>query len=61
MERLRKALIDGWFLLDLDESDMASISHRALDVVVARGVLPAERRDEVEALLLEPLDDLFGR
>jgi mannitol/fructose-specific phosphotransferase system IIA component (Ntr-type) len=53
MELLRKALIDGWFLLDLDESDMASIVHRALDVVVARGVLPAERRDEVEALLLE--------
>jgi mannitol/fructose-specific phosphotransferase system IIA component (Ntr-type) len=53
MELLRKALIDGWFLLDLEESDMASIVHRALDVVVARGVLPAERRDEVEALLLE--------
>jgi mannitol/fructose-specific phosphotransferase system IIA component (Ntr-type) len=53
MERLRKALIDGSFLLDLDERDMASILHRALDFVVARGVLPAERRDEVEALLLE--------
>jgi mannitol/fructose-specific phosphotransferase system IIA component (Ntr-type) len=53
MERLRKALIEGSFLLDLDERDMASILHRALDFVVARGVLPAERRDEVEAGLVE--------
>jgi mannitol/fructose-specific phosphotransferase system IIA component (Ntr-type) len=50
---LRKALIEGSFLLDLDERDMASIIHRALDFVVARGVLPTERRDEVEGRLLE--------
>ena len=53
MERLRKALIDGSFLLDLDERDMASILHRAVGFVIARGVLPAERGDEVEARLLE--------
>jgi len=46
-------LIEGSFLLDLDERDMASILRRTLDCVVARGVLPAERRDEVEAGLLE--------
>jgi hypothetical protein len=53
MQLLRKALTDGSFLLDLDERDMASILRRALDFVVARGLLPAERRDEVETLLLE--------
>jgi mannitol/fructose-specific phosphotransferase system IIA component (Ntr-type) len=53
MKRLRKALIDGSFLLDLDEHDMASILRRALEFLVARGALPAERADEVEARLLE--------
>jgi len=53
MKRLRKALIDGSFLLDLDEHDMVSILRRALDFVTARGVLPTERADEVEARLLE--------
>ncbi len=53
MKLLRKALIEGSFLLDLDERDMASIIRRTLDYVVARGVLPAERRDEAEAGLLE--------
>ena len=52
MRLLRKALIEGSFLLDLDERDMASILHRALDFMVARGVLPPERRDEVERRLL---------
>ena len=53
MKLLRKALIDGSFLLDLDERDMASTLRRTLDYVVARGVLPIEQRDEVEAALLE--------
>ena len=53
MKLLRKALIEGSFLLDLDERDMASIFRQTLDYVVARGVLPAERRDEVEAGLLD--------
>lgn len=53
MKLLRKALIDGSFLLDLDERDMASILRRTLDFVIARGVLPKEQRDEVEAGLLE--------
>ena len=52
MKLLRKALIEGSFLLDLDERDMVSIFRQTLDYVVARGVLPAERRDEVEAGLL---------
>ena len=52
-ESLRQALIDGAFLLDLDERDMASVLRRTVDYVVARGVLPAERRDEVEAGFLD--------
>ncbi|MEX0818724.1 MAG: PTS sugar transporter subunit IIA [Pirellulaceae bacterium] len=53
MKLLRNSLIGGFFLLDLDERDMASIFRRTLDLVVDRGVLPAERRDEVEAGLLD--------
>ncbi|MEK6249416.1 MAG: PTS sugar transporter subunit IIA, partial [Planctomycetales bacterium] len=53
MRLLRKALVEGSFLLDLNESDITSIFHRVLDFVIARGVLPAERRDEVESALLQ--------
>ncbi len=53
MKLLRKALIEGSFLLDLDEQDLPSILSRSLDFLVARGDLVAERRDEVEAGLLE--------
>lgn len=53
MKLLRKALIDESFLMDIDEQDMASILRQTLDYVVFGGVLPKERRDEVEAGLLE--------
>jgi hypothetical protein len=49
VKRLSKALIEGSFLLDLDERDIESIFRDVLDYVVTRGVLPAERREEVEA------------
>ena len=53
MKLLRKALVDGSFLLDLDESHLTSIFRRVVDYVIARGVLPKELRDEVEEALLE--------
>ena len=53
MKLLRKALIEGSFLLDLDARDMASILRQTIDYVVVRGVLPAEMRDDVEEGLLQ--------
>lgn len=53
MKFLRKALLDGSFLLDIDADDIAPIFRHALDYVVARGLLAANRRDEVEAALIE--------
>jgi mannitol/fructose-specific phosphotransferase system IIA component (Ntr-type) len=53
MKLLRKALLDGSFLLDIDADDMTSIFRHALDYVVARGLLAANRREEVEAGLLD--------
>ncbi|MFQ5732604.1 MAG: PTS sugar transporter subunit IIA [Planctomycetaceae bacterium] len=40
-------------MLDVDADDMASVFRRALDYVAARGLLDANRRDEVEATLIE--------
>lgn len=54
MKLLRNALNDESFLLDLDARDMESVIRRTLDSVVARGKLQADRRDEVEAGLLQP-------
>ena len=48
---LRKALVDGSFLLDLDERDMPSIFHQVANYLVARGVVAAERREELESRL----------
>lgn len=53
MKLLRKALLDGSFLLDIDVHDVASVFRHALDYVVARGLLAANRRDEVQAALME--------
>jgi mannitol/fructose-specific phosphotransferase system IIA component (Ntr-type) len=52
MKLLRKALIDGCFLLDLDERDMPSIFRQVVKYLVARGLLVNEKSEEVvEALL----------
>ena len=53
MKVLHNAFIEGSFVLDLDERDMASVLHQALENLVARGVLPTERREQVEVGLLE--------
>ncbi|MCZ6817713.1 MAG: PTS sugar transporter subunit IIA, partial [Planctomycetota bacterium] len=52
MKLLRQALIEGSYLLDLDARNIRSIFHQTLDHVVKRGLLPAERRLEVENALL---------
>jgi len=53
MKLLRKALLDGCFLLDLDEREMPDIFGKVVDYLVARGaVLAAERDDLIKALLL---------
>jgi mannitol/fructose-specific phosphotransferase system IIA component (Ntr-type) len=53
MRLLKKALVDGSFLLDIRAQDLESIFHQTLHHVVARGLLPAENRDEVEQALLQ--------
>ena len=53
MRLLRKALVEGYFLLDLDAKDMASILGQTLDYVVARGLLPPEMRGDVAEGLLK--------
>ena len=53
MQLLRKAILDDSFLLDLDARDIESIFAAALDQVVGRGLLAADKRDEVERLLIE--------
>ena len=51
MKLLRKALVDGSFLLDLDERDMPSIFRQVANYLVARGAVLASQRDELEAAL----------
>lgn len=53
MKVLQKALLEGSFLLDIDAHDMRSILEQTLNYVVARGLLPADKRDEVEEALME--------
>ena len=52
MKLFRKALLDGCFVLDLDERDMPSIFRQVLNLLVARGAVLAERRAELEAGLI---------
>jgi len=49
---LRKALVDGSFLLDLDERDMPSIFRQVTNYLVARGTVLSAQREEVEEALL---------
>ena len=52
MKLLRKALIDGCFLLDLDERDMPSVFRQVVNYLVVRGSVVATQREELEAALL---------
>ncbi|MFT7640473.1 MAG: mannitol/fructose-specific phosphotransferase system IIA component (Ntr-type) [Pirellulaceae bacterium] len=53
MKLLRNALVQKSFLLDVAGQDIASITRMTLDSLVARGLLSAERRDEVAAKIIE--------
>ena len=52
MSLLRQAIRTGSFLLDLKANDLESIIHQAVNLVVARGALAPEHRDEVKQLLI---------
>ena len=52
MKLLRKALLDGCFLLDLDERDMSSVFRQVVNYLVVRGSVVATQREELEAALL---------
>lgn len=51
MKMLHEALVDGSYLLGLRANDIRSVFHQALNHMVAQGVVPEERRDELERLL----------
>ncbi|MCG8449279.1 MAG: PTS sugar transporter subunit IIA [Pirellulales bacterium] len=53
MQLLRKALTDGNYLLDLDAHDLSDIFRETIGYLVSKGVIDGDRRDEVEAKLLE--------
>lgn len=53
MKVLQKALLEGSFLLDIEAHDMRSILEQTLTYVVARGLLPEDKRDEVLEALME--------
>ena len=53
MEVFEKSLEEGAYLLDLEAQDIGSIFHQTLDHLIARGRVPAESREAVEAALLE--------
>jgi len=53
MRFLKKALLEGSFLLDIDARDMRSILRQTLSYVVATGLLSEDKRDEVEDALME--------
>ncbi len=52
MKLLRNALLDGCFLLDLDERDLSSVFRQVVNYLVARGSVLAAQRDELEASLI---------
>ena len=53
MSLLRQAVRDGSFSLDMKADDLESIIHQAVNLVVVRGVLAPEHRDEIERSLME--------
>ena len=52
MKILQDAIRSGSFLLNVETRDITSILRQTLDFVVDRGLLPIERRTEVEPALL---------
>jgi len=52
MKALRKSLLDGYFLLDLEERNMPSIFRRVVNFLVARDAVLPTQKDKVEASLL---------
>ena len=52
MKFIKDAIRSGSFLLNVEARDITSILRQTLDFVVARGVLPPERRTDVESALL---------
>lgn len=52
MKRLKTALSEGSFVLDLEARDIESILQKTVDITVERGLIPVERRDEVVAALI---------
>jgi len=53
MNLLRKSLLEGSVLLDLEARDLGTIFERTLDHIVFRGLISAEERHSVEEALLE--------
>ena len=51
MSLLRQAVRDGSFSLDMKADDLESIIHQAVNLVVVRGILAPEHRDEIERML----------
>ena len=51
MDILRKAIVDGSFLLEAKAHDLQSIFQLTLDHVISRGMIPEEHRDTVEQAL----------
>lgn len=52
MKLLREALLEGYFVLDVDARDIESTLQQTLNQIVARGLLPAEHRAAVLTALL---------
>lgn len=53
MKLIRSELVENSCLLDLKATDLTSVCHQALQTLVVRGLLPADRLAEVEIALLE--------
>ncbi|MCH2115560.1 MAG: PTS sugar transporter subunit IIA [Pirellulales bacterium] len=58
MKLLRKALLDGCFLLDLDERDLPSLFRQVVNYLVVRGSVVGMQQEEVEAALLAREEDV---
>ncbi|TWT90122.1 Nitrogen regulatory protein [Pseudobythopirellula maris] len=53
MQIIRQAFATDWVLLDAQAHSLAEVFDQTLDRLVTRGVLPAERKEEVASALVE--------
>ena len=53
MKLLRKALTDGYYLLDVDAHDFPAVFRETVAHLVEKGVVDVDHRDEVETALLK--------